>query len=405
LPATDSWKKNLYVMFVAEFVVITGFSFIMPFMPLFVQQLGSFTEGEASLWSGIAMGVSSIALFLSGPFWGLISDKWGRKPMVLRALFGSAVIQTLAALSPNIYIFVALRFLQGLFSGTVPAASALVASGTPREKVPYAMGLVMVGVFCGNTIGPSIGGVLASVFGYRDSFFIASAMMVLAGFLVLFLVQEDFQRPVKENKMADVWKLLSSKALWPLLLTICAIALSQNVVQPIIALFIQQLNPSGNASASSGFAFTALGLMAAIASVVVGRWNKRFELRTVLAVSCLGGVLIYLAPTFIYTVPLLIVFIGLMGIFQGTNVTCTSSLVSYSLPVEQQGIAYGLAQSATSLGNGLGPILGGTLGTLLGLRWVFVVASGFFLVAGILVTRFIRRQPGFSSEPNIAAKG
>jgi MFS transporter, DHA1 family, multidrug resistance protein len=390
--ASSDWKKNLYVMFVAEFIVITGFSFVQPFMPLFAQQLGHFTGDEAALWSGIAMGGASIALFISGPFWGIISDKVGRKPMVLRALFGSAVVQSLAALSPNIYVFIGLRFLQGLFSGTVPAASALVASGTPREKVPYAMGLVMVGVFMGNTIGPSIGGFLASLFGYRDSFFIASGMLVIAAFLVMFLVKENFQRPVKESNMGDVWKLLRSKTILPLLLTICVVGLSQNVVQPIITLFIQQLNPAGNAATSSGFAFAALGLVAALSSVVVGRWGRRFELRTVLIISCAGAVLTYLSPVFVYSVPVVIVIVGIMGLFQGANVTCTSSLISYSLPIEQQGIAYGLGQSATSLGNGLGPIIGGVLGTVLGLRWVFAVASGLFLVAGILITRFIRRQ-------------
>jgi len=396
--ASNYWKKNLYIMFVAEFFVIMGFSFIMPFMPLFVQQLGRFSTDEAAFWSGISIGVSSIALFLSGPVWGIVSDRWGRKPMVLRALFGSAVIQSLAALSPNIYIFVTLRFLQGLFSGTVPAAQALVASDAPREKTPYAMGLLMVGVFCGNTLGPSIGGVLGSVFGYRDSFFIASALLVIAGFMVLFFVKEDFQRPVKQSSMRDVWQLARSKTMLPLLLTIGAIALSNQVVQPVITLFIQQLNPAGNASASAGLAFTAMGLLAALTSVVVGRW-RHLNLRTVLVFSCLGATIVYFSPVLAQTVPLVIVLVGLMGLFQGANVTCTASLISYSLPMSQQGIAYGLSQSATSLGNGLGPIIGGGLVSLIGLRYVFAVASGLFLVALLFVTRFIRVKPVKTPEP------
>jgi DHA1 family multidrug resistance protein-like MFS transporter len=391
--APVSWKKNLYVMFVAEFIVIMGFSFIMPFMPLFVQQLGSFSSREAAFWSGLAMGGSSIALFLSGPVWGTISDRWGRKPMVLRALLGSAIVQSLAALSPNIYIFVALRFLQGLFSGTVPAASAMVASTTPREKIPYAMGLLMVGVFCGTTVGPSIGGVLGSVFGYRDSFFIASGLLLLAGFLVLFLVQEKFERPVKENSLGDVWKLLASGPLLPLLLTIGVISMSQQIVQPVITLFIQSLNPAGSASTSAGLAFTFMGLVAALTAVSIGRWGKNLDLRKVLTVACLGAVLIYLSPILIKTVPLMIAAVGLMGLFQGANVTSTSSLIGLSLPVSQQGIAYGLSQSATALGNGLGPIIGGGLVALLGLRYVFAVAGGLFLVASFLVTRFIRGKP------------
>jgi DHA1 family multidrug resistance protein-like MFS transporter len=391
--ASESWKKNLYIMFAAEFIVIMGFSFIQPFMPLYVQQLGSFTDSEAALWSGISMGVSSIALFLSGPVWGVVSDRVGRKPMVLRALFGSAVIQTLAGLAPNIYIFVTLRFIQGLFSGTVPAASALVASTTPRDRTPYAMGLLMLGVFLGNTIGPSIGGVLGDTFGFRNSFFIASGLLLIAGLGVLFLVKEKFERPVKENSLGDVWRLFCSKAMLPLLVTICIIGMSQNVVQPVITLFIKELNPTGSASTSAGLAFALLGLTAAASSLIAGRLGRHISLMKVLAFSCLGAALLSLSPIFVTTSTQLIVLVGLMGLFQGANMTSTSSLIGLSLPVSQQGIAYGLSQSATSLGNGLGPIIGGALVSLLGLRYIFAVASGLFLLASGLVARCIRGQP------------
>jgi DHA1 family multidrug resistance protein-like MFS transporter len=313
--------------------------------------------------------------------------------MVLRALFGSAVIQTLAGLAPNIYIFVTLRFIQGLFSGTVPAASALVASTTPRDRTPYAMGLLMLGVFLGNTIGPSIGGVLGDTFGFRNSFFIASGLLLIAGLGVLFLVKEKFERPVKENSLGDVWRLFCSKAMLPLLVTICIIGMSQNVVQPVITLFIKELNPTGSASTSAGLAFALLGLTAAASSLIAGRLGRHISLMKVLAFSCLGAALLSLSPIFVTTSTQLIVLVGLMGLFQGANMTSTSSLIGLSLPVSQQGIAYGLSQSATSLGNGLGPIIGGALVSLLGLRYIFAVASGLFLLASGLVARCIRGQP------------
>jgi DHA1 family multidrug resistance protein-like MFS transporter len=388
-----SWKKNLYVMFAAEFIVIMGFSFIMPFLPLYIQGLGNFSNSEAAFWSGISMGVSSIALFMSGPIWGVVSDRVGRKPMVLRALFGSAIIQTLAALAPNIYLFVTLRFIQGLFSGTVPAASALVASTTPRDRTSYAMGLLMLGVFLGNTIGPSIGGVLGKIVGFQNSFFIAGGLLLIAGLLVLFLVKEKFERPIKENSLGDVWRLLSSKAILPLLVTICIIGMSQNVVQPVVTLFIQELNPSGSASTSAGLAFGLLGLTGAASSLIAGRLGRRISLRKILALSCLGAALLTLSPIWVTTATQLVILVGCMGLFQGANTTSTSSLIGLSLPVSQQGIAYGLSQSAASLGNGLGPIIGGGLVSFLGLRYVFAVASGLFLTASLLVTRYIRGQP------------
>jgi DHA1 family multidrug resistance protein-like MFS transporter len=391
--ATPSWQKNLYLMFVAEFIVIMGFSFIQPFIPLFIQQLGNFDENQAAFWSGIAIGGSALALFVSGPVWGIVSDRVGRKPMVLRALFGSAVIQALAGLAPNIYIFTALRFFQGLFSGTVPAASAMVASTTPRDKTTFAMGLLMLSVFLGNTIGPSIGGVLAATFGYRNSFFVASGFLLLAGLLVTFLVKENFQRPVTQNSLGDVWHLLGSKTILPLLLTICVISMSQQLVQPIITLFIQALNPSGSAATAAGVAFAFLGLTAAASSFASGRLGRRVNLRKILIFSCLGAALLNVTPVWVGTATQMIAIVGVMGFFQGGNMTATSSLIGLALPVSQQGIAYGLSQSAMSLGNGLGPIIGGGLVAFLGLRYVFPVASGLFLVASLLVVRFIRVRP------------
>lgn len=125
---SESWQKNLYVIAIAEFVVIMGFSFVTPFMPLFIQELGNFTSKEAAFWAGIATGSSGIAMFLSAPVWGIVADRWGRKPMLLRAQFGSSIVLALAGLSPNVYCLTGLRFAQGLLSGTVAAASALVAA-------------------------------------------------------------------------------------------------------------------------------------------------------------------------------------------------------------------------------------------------------------------------------------
>lgn len=390
--ASEPWRRNLYVMFFAEFIVIMGFSFVVPFMPLFVQELGNFDGNEAALWSGIAIGISGISLFLSGPFWGIIADRWGRKPMVLRAMFGSAIVLILAGLSPNVYFFVVLRFIQGLLSGTVPAASALVTASTPRDKTAFAMGLLMVAVFTGTTIGPSFGGFVADILGFRATFFISGALLFSGGLLILLLVKEKFERPPQIASFGSIWHLVGARDMLPLLATICVIGMAAQVVQPIISLYMKELNPAGAVATSAGFAFALMGLIAAASSIVVGRLSGRVSLRKILIVSCLGTALLYLLPIWAQNATQLIILVGLTGLLQGGTVTSTASLIGLSLPVSQQGIAYGLAQSATSLGNGLGPIIGGSLASLIGLRYVFIVSVGLFLLAGMLTTKFIARH-------------
>jgi DHA1 family multidrug resistance protein-like MFS transporter len=390
--ASERWQRNLYVMFAAEFIVIMGFSFVVPFMPLFVQQLGDFNEAEAARWSGIAIGISGVSLFMSGPIWGIISDRWGRKPMVLRAMFGSAVVLVLAGLSPNVYIFVLLRFIQGLLSGTVPAASALVASSTPRNRTAYAMGLLMVGVFTGNTIGPTVGGITAEFLGLRAAFYFSGAMLFCGGLLVLTLVKEKFERPPQITSLGSVWRLAGSPRFLPLLITVGVIGMAGQLIQPVIPLFMQQLNPGGAVATQTGLAFTFMGLVAAASSVIAGRLGGRLSLRKILIVSCAGAAILYLLPFAAQSATQLIMIVGFMGLFQGGLVTSTTSLIGLSLPVSQQGIAYGMSQSATSLGNGLGPIIGGTLAPVTGLRYVFGVSVALFLVAGSLVIKYIGKS-------------
>ena len=119
---SNNWQKNLVAMFIAELLVMAGFSFVFPFMPLFIEQVGHYTYQQASFWAGIAEGACGIAMFLTAPLWGMLADRMGRKPMVLRAIFGSSAVVALIAISPNVPFIVFMRFMQGVLSGTIAAA-------------------------------------------------------------------------------------------------------------------------------------------------------------------------------------------------------------------------------------------------------------------------------------------
>jgi DHA1 family multidrug resistance protein-like MFS transporter len=255
------------------------------------------------------------------------------------------------------------------------------------------MGMLMVAVFTGTTVGPAFGGFVADALGYRATFYISGALLFTGGMLVLLLVNEKFERPAKMASFRSVWHLAGAKDMLPLLVTIGVTGMASQVVQPIISLYMQELNPAGAVATTAGLAFTLMGLIAAVSSVVVGRLGGRITLRKLLIISCLGTALLYLLPIWAQNPTQLVVLVGIMGLLQGGTVTSTASLIGLSLPVSQQGIAYGLAQSATSLGNGMGPIIGGSLVSLMGLRYVFLVSVGLFLLAGALTARFIGRRP------------
>jgi DHA1 family multidrug resistance protein-like MFS transporter len=392
---SESWRKNLYLIFVTEFVVIMAFSFVNPFLPLFIQELGDFNNKQATFWAGIALGGGGLAMFLSSPVWGIIADRWGRKPMVLRAMFGASVILALMGMVSNVYAFIALRCFQGLLAGTIAAASALVAADTPRNKIPFAMGLIMLAVFGGSSFGPFLGGFLADKVGYEATFFITSALLFSGGLIVLFFVKERFARPIPGQgaSLGSLWHLAMSREMLLLLMAICALNIGPAMISPIIPLFIRELDPRVAAATASGVAFGLMGLVAGISSVVASRLGKRFSLKKIMVFSCLGTGLLYLPPMWATTVTQLLIFIALMGLLTGGLMMSANSLVSMSVSQSQQGIAYGLSTSAQALGGGLGPLIGGSLASLLGLKPIFGVAGGLFILVGVLIIKLLVGKP------------
>jgi DHA1 family multidrug resistance protein-like MFS transporter len=387
----ETWKKNLYTIFIAELIVIMGFSFVVPFLPLYIQETGNYSTTEAAFWAGIATSSASLAMFLSSPIWGMLADRWGRKPMVLRAMFGGGLVIAVTGLVHNIYGIIALRFLQGLMSGTVAAASALVAATMPRDKLPYAMGLLMVAVFGGNTFGPLIGGVLADRFGYQATFFTTGAVLLIGGLIVTLFVKEEFT-PANKNaaaSLSDMFKLVKSKEMLPILGVSFALAAGPAIVSPIISLLIKEMSPGTKAATASGTAFFLMGLVATISSFVAGKVSQRVDLKKVLIVSCIGTGILYLPPMLAGNVTQLLILVGTVALLKGGIMSTANTLVGLVAPPNRQGIAYGVNQSASSLGSAIGPLLGGALAPVIGLKPVFGVTGGVYLVIGLLVARLL----------------
>ncbi|MFC1899251.1 MFS transporter [Chloroflexota bacterium] len=403
MPA-KSWYRNLYAIFIAELLVMIGFSFVHPFMPLFIQGIGDFTGPQAALWAGIATSVQGIAMFFSAPMWGIVADRWGRKPMVLRAMFGSGIVLAAIGLAPSVYYIIALRLVQGLLSGTIAAASALVAASTPKSKMPFAMGLLMVAVFCGNSFGPLAGGFLADIMGFKAAFFITGGLLSAGGLIVLLFVTEDFERPAQGQRasLSSMLRLAKSKEIFPLLVALFALHAGPQMMTPIISLFIKELNPGGMAATSSGIAFGSMGILAAVSAFITGRLGGRISLKTILIISCVGTGLLYIPPVFAQTAIQVIIFIALLGLFKGGLMTSSNALIGLSVSQSQQGVAYGIAQSANALGNGIGPLVGGGLASLMGLRAVFGFGSGLFILIGVVISKLLAVVK--SGEPEVLSE-
>jgi DHA1 family multidrug resistance protein-like MFS transporter len=257
--------------------------------------------------------------------------------------------------------------------------------------MPFAMGLLMVAVFGGSTFGPLLGGLLADIVGYKATFYITGGLLFSGGLIVLFFVRERFERPAAGQgvSVGRLWRLAKSREMLPLLMTLCALHIGPRMIEPIIPVFIRELDPESMAATASGLAFCLMGVLAAISSTAAGRLGGRITLKKILFFSCLGTGLLYLPPIWAGTVTQLVIFIALTGLLKGGLMTSSNALVGLSVSQREQGIAYGIAQSANALGNGLGPLIGGILAPLLGLRLIFGVGAALFMLISVAVAKLL----------------
>ena len=333
-------------------------------------------------------------MFFISPVWGILADRFGRKAMVMRAMFGGAVILSLMSLAPNVYLIVILRCLQGFVTGSVAAMTALASGTVPRNKMPFAMGVIMLAVFLGQSLGPLAGGFIAGRWGYHATFYASGAFLLIAGLIVLLLVKEHFEplpRP-RGGTVRAMFKLAISPELLPLLVVLSIISLGQGTIGPIISLRVEGIVGVDRAPAVSGLIFSLMGLTAAVASVVSGRLAQRLSLPRILVICCLAIGLAYVPSTWAKSAALFGFFLILAGLFRGGLSTSSNAMVGLSVAEGQQGLAYGLSQSASSLGGAFGPIIGGGLANAFGLPPVFLVSGAVYLIVAVVAARWLLKR-------------
>lgn len=401
----EGWRRNLYVVWFATFASLTGGSLVQPFLPLFINQdLGVTDPSMAAIWFGLATTGSGVAQAVLAPIWGILADKHGRKKMLVRAQFAIGIMNGLMSFTQLPWQLVGLRSIQGMFSGVVGASRALVASSVPRDKVPYAMGLIQSAIFMGQTLGPTIGGILGSTIGFRASFVATAAINVMAGTLAVFFVKEQ---PVPASAgrhgrgKGSLREMLRSRSLALLFAMFFLTSVGNMMSRPILSLLLEELDPNTDAAFTAGLAFSVLGVSGAIASVVSSRSGGRFGLRTMVAGACVLAGISTCLIALEYSSTAILTTLFFTGLAQGTLASSSTALISLFAPANRQGTAFGMLTSAQSLAMGTGPIAGGALAYVTDLRMPFT-ASGLLLMAGALLVLAVPAPPAIT-DAEVAA--
>jgi DHA1 family multidrug resistance protein-like MFS transporter len=390
--AQTSWQRTLVVVWVAEFVALIGFAVVIPFLPFYVQELGVSDPDQVKFWSGLVLSAHAITMGIFAPIWGSLADRHGRKLMLERAMFGGAVVLTLMAFARNPQQLLALRMLQGCLTGTVPAATTLVASVVPRERTGFALGWLQMGMFAGVSLGPLVGGLIADSLGYRASFVFTGACLFLAGLGVFFFVQEGFERPqTRPGERRPRWwdglgMVFRSRDLLVVLATRLLTRTGTRVTGPVLPLFIAALLPAGSRVATmTGIVIGASAIASSIGAAILGRTGDQVGYRRVLLTSAVAAALFYgLQAAVSNTAQLILLQLCVGAALSGTLSSLTALLATLA-PQGQQGAVYGVDTSVVSGANAIGPMLGAALAVALGNRAAFLLAAAVFVLSAAVI--------------------
>ncbi|HLF20353.1 MAG TPA: MFS transporter, partial [Bacteroidota bacterium] len=241
----EPWRRNLYIIWASQFIAMVGMSLVVPFLPFYIRSLGVSSAEDVARWSGFVFAGPFFISFFMTPVWGYLGDRYGRKLMTVRAVFGLGISQLLIAVAPNVEMLFVFRMIQGAISGFLAAALALVSANTPREKAGYAVGLLQTSQSSGNVVGPLVGGSLTDAFGFQPVFYVVAALCITSGFLIMKFVQETTapkpdERP-KHSLLSNYGYAFQSK---PIRIALGIMLISQAsvfMIQPIFALFVESL--------------------------------------------------------------------------------------------------------------------------------------------------------------------
>ncbi len=406
----EAWQWNQYVVTVAVFITFVGFSFVSPFLSLYIhRELGIEDMREVALWNGFLFGITPLLGAFSGPFWGSLADRFGYKAMVQRAMFSIIFVLTGMAFVQNVWHLLGLRVMLGLLGGINAMGMALITSITPRERTGQAVGMIQGARSFSQAVAPAFGGVMADTVGMRQSFIVSGALAVAAFLMMTFAYREtpETRQAARRGDGMSMMQLLRVPSFLAVFVALFLVQMVDQSFNPIMPLFVTMLEGNGDSAATySGFIISAAALAITLSAALVGRFSSTFPPRRMMLVTLAAGMLVCIPIALARTTLEFGLWRIVLGLFAGGSVTLAFTLGGMYIPNEIRGSGFGLLTSATLIGNAVSPMLFGALAGI-NLRFVYgldAVVYAIVLVWVIVVLGRVGRDVPVEAVPAQAGR-
>jgi len=401
-PAPNAaWQRNVYAVTAACFLGFAGFTLVMPFLPLFIAQLGVTDVGSIAIWTGVSLGITPALTAMLAPAWGRLGDRYGRKIMVERSMISFVVLMTAMAFVTRAWHVLAIRIVQGIFAGYGSLSVAMAAESAPRDRMPSAIGLVQTAQRLGPAVGPVIGGVLAGLVGLRRAFLV-TALLYAIGLAVVWVMYDDHAVARRHEIDAEIdimpgaakastgpvtfRSVLAFRNFMLMMGVIFGLQFVDRSFGPILPLYVEQIGIAhARVPLVAGVLFSIMACSGALGHHLCGKLLQRFPTRLVIVGGAVvaGGGSILVAANQVWLLCAAAVCLGL-GI--GAAMTASYTAAGSVIPARAHGTGFGVLTSASLIGMASSPFIAGLLGGT-SIRAVFLLNVAVMAVVAVMVHR------------------
>lgn len=401
----DIQKRNFIIIWVSNFLVAGTMTMIMPFLSLYIETFGDYSDAYVQKWSGLVFGATFISALIMSPIWGRIADKYGFKPILIINGFGIAISVFLMGFVHSVEAFFLLRLMNGVVTGFIPTSLAFISANTKREEAGKRLGTLQMGSVTGTLFGPVLGGLLADAFGFKYTFVITSISVIIAALIIVFGIKE--QRVVKTgrgviySRKTILSGLLHHRLMLNVMVVTALIQIGNFSIQPLLSLYVSHLTNSKDVAFLAGITFSAAGVGNLLFARKWGKLGDDIGYEKVLGFLLLLSFIFIVPQAFVSSLWQLVIWRLLFGIAMGGMIPITTALVRREAPIDVQGEVMGYNTSFRFLGNIIGPMFGGIISGFVGISSVFLFTGVLFLL-GFAFLYYAKRKPTQDFEDFLA---